>query len=278
MKINKATFKNYIIRIAPSMFRRRAFRRIDTATRDTIMRKGVELELFLLEKLIRQGSAFFDVGSNIGDYLHVASKYLSSDLIYGFEPQPILADRLHALFPGSTIETLALSDTEKTAILKVPSINGQMYTSRATLAKIHEEGEDGAETLSVSTTTIDLYRAKLTNTPVGCIKIDVEGHERSVIAGAHDTIVSDRPNLIVEIEQRHHEEPIEEIFRDIIHLGYVGWFVNLHEQSVSPISEFSVATHQSPSKFKTPFYMNNFIFIPKESSLSLDFPRLPKNV
>lgn len=278
MIINKAAFKNHIISIAPSLFRKRAFKRIDTATQDTVMYKGVELELFLLEKLIRQDTAFFDVGANIGDYLHVAGKYLPSNLIYGFEPQPILADRLRALFPDDTIEAIAFSDTEKTATLKIPLIHGQAYTSRATLTKIREEGEDGAETLSVPTTTIDQYRTKLADTSVGCIKIDVEGHERSVIAGAHNTIIDNKPNLIVEIEQRHHTEPISEIFNDIICLGYVGWFINIHEHRVAPISEFSVDLHQNLSKFKTSYYLNNFIFIPKEVSLSLDFPHLPQNI
>lgn len=39
--------------------------------------------------------------------------------------------------------------------------------------------------------------------PIGCIKIDVEGHEDAVLRGGRRLLFRDHPSLIVEIEERH---------------------------------------------------------------------------
>ena len=41
---------------------------------------------------------------------------------------------------------------------------------------------------------------------IGLIKIDVEGHEIQVIEGAKDTLVKQKPNLIIENEIVHQED------------------------------------------------------------------------
>ena len=59
---------------------------------------------------------------------------------------------------------------------------------------------------------------------VDLIKIDVEGHEEYVIEGARNVIQSNKPILIVEIEQRHLKQ-IEEVFQSILKLNYKGFFL-----------------------------------------------------
>ena len=48
---------------------------------------------------------------------------------------------------------------------------------------------------------------------VDFIKVDVEGHESTLIDGALKTISSNKPVLLMEIEQRHNKEDISEIFK-----------------------------------------------------------------
>ena len=56
------------------------------------------------------------------------------------------------------------------------------------------------------------------------IKIDVEGHEAAVLPGATATIDRERPRIVIEIEQRHLDCPISDIFDQIRVHGYRGWF------------------------------------------------------
>jgi FkbM family methyltransferase len=39
---------------------------------------------------------------------------------------------------------------------------------------------------------------------VGFLKIDVEGHEEAVLAGASRTLKQSMPAVLVEVEERHH--------------------------------------------------------------------------
>ena len=43
----------------------------------------------------------------------------------------------------------------------------------------------------------------IATSPVGFIKVDVEGHEEEVIDGGFRVIARDHPVLLIEIEERH---------------------------------------------------------------------------
>lgn len=103
--------------------------------------------------------------------------------------------------------------------------------------------------------------------PVGLIKIDVEGHELQVIEGAIKTIAKHHPLMLVEIEARHHPYPIEDIFRKIEGLGYVGYFVSIGEYELKPVALFDQSRDQNPAALEArefSKYLNNFFFVAQE--------------
>ena len=106
---------------------------------------------------------------------------------------------------------------------------------------------------------------------VSFIKIDVEGYESEVIRGGRETILREKPVLLVEIEQRHlGSKPIEKVFQEITDLHYEGSF--LYKGKLHPLSEFSYEIHQKKFLESTPQkllgnkinrnYINNFVFKP----------------
>jgi hypothetical protein len=108
--------------------------------------------------------------------------------------------------------------------------------------------------------TLDSYRFE----GVSLIKIDVEGHEYSVIEGAAKTITSSRPALLIEIEQRHIHRPIADVFEKIRGFCYQGFFMGV--LGLTSLEEFDVARHQSMENFgteKAP-YINNFLFLHRD--------------
>ena len=100
---------------------------------------------------------------------------------------------------------------------------------------------------------------------ISAVKIDVEGHELSVIRGMINTIQKHKPILVCEIEQRHlREYKIEDVLNEILQLGYEGVFIN-NDKKID-IREFQVTIHQKNDSIRfwdAKDYCNNFIFTPK---------------
>jgi len=100
--------------------------------------------------------------------------------------------------------------------------------------------------------------------PVGFIKIDVEGHEGAVLAGARDTVARNHPIALVEAEERHNAVAVCGVARFFEEFGYRGYF--LLEGRLRPIAEFDAAAHQDGSHLSdgrhTGVYVNNFLFVP----------------
>lgn len=271
----KETLDGLSLRVFPQARKRRYFANLLQATDADFLTGRVDPELRLLPLLLDPGKAFLDIGAHVGEYCFVAERYIDPTHIYACEPQPRYAWRIQKLFPHSQVAQIALSDHAGTATLKIPLVRGRIYATRATLERFSEAGETDALYESVPLLTLDQFRKEYSIGPIGCMKIDVEGHERAVIAGARETLRQDRPNLIIEIEQRHHQESIQEVFDGIVSAGYKGHFFNPHEKQFSLLSEFSVERFQNKADFKTGAYVNNFVFLPEESSLELVLPQSP---
>jgi hypothetical protein len=94
---------------------------------------------------------------------------------------------------------------------------------------------------------------------ISFIKIDVEGHELEVLRGGTATLAKHRPNLLIEIEQRHSAGPIEETLKYVASLGYRGEFLDKANQP-QPLETFDADRHQRVERVGTRQYVSNFIF------------------
>ena len=129
-------------------------------------------------------------------------------------------------------------------------------------------GDTSIIEFAVDTRTLDSYGFS----NVGLIKVDVEGHENSVLRGAWDTLQRNRCSLLVECEERHSPGAIEKLFSFTESLEYAGYF--LLGENIIPISDFRTKEHQDPSNLadwrggwkRSGLYINNFIFIPREKT------------
>jgi hypothetical protein len=154
------------------------------------------------------------------------------------------------------VHAVALSDQQGVADLQVPvDAAGIEHDSSATIEKI---AIDGFRTHRVQMTTLDSFQFR----DVEFIKIDVEGHESRVVDGAAETIKSQMPAMLIEIEQRHIERPISEVFKQVLNFGYEGFFLGL-DGRLRPLSEFDPVAHQSVSHLggRRGCYVNNFLFL-----------------
>lgn len=158
-----------------------------------------------LKAFLRPGDVFLDVGANVGLFTLLAARHVGgSGKVHAFEPvrkthaRLIENVRLNGL-TNVTCHCIALSDTIGEATITVA---GEGFDAWNSLGKPYMGGVVGTET--VATTTLDEFveRHSLTGR-ISAIKIDVEGWESRVLAGANRTLSrGDAPLLIVEFTEQ----------------------------------------------------------------------------
>ena len=217
---------------------------------------GLEKEMHLLRRIVKPYERVIDVGANRGIYTY--KLWRLGALVEVFEPNPTCLRILKAWAYDKLrvkIHPIALSNKNGSAILNVPVDKyGIEHDASASLEDLKF---NSSRHESVSLLTLDSFNFQ----EVSMIKIDVEGHELSVLEGAKDTLSRWKPALIIEIEQRHNFLPFDYLILKLINLGYLGYFI--YNDKLTPLKEFNLTVHQSMKNFnsKNGYYINNFLFL-----------------
>lgn len=126
--------------------------------------------------------------------------------------------------------------------------------------------------ISVPLIRIDDLDAK----DVRFIKVDVEGHELNVLRGAEETVLRERPRLLVEVEERI--QPVEPLISLVTGWGYTGWV--LYRGSWRALEDFDLVGRQAATVhvanrgmvkrlvWPYPRYLNSVLFRPVEQGAS----------
>ena len=224
-----------------------------------IWKRGFEEpELKLVYDFCDKDHTSVDVGAANGMYL--AHLYKISKNCYAFEPRKKALDNLKRVFEGITsnirFEQVALSDHSGSTEMRILKSNDRLSTieSENTIEKFGE-----VELVRVPVKKLDDYPFP---DKVGFIKIDVEGHEESVLNGALEIIRRDHPFLLIEIEERHKKNSIDHIKTLLQEFGYKGfYYLNSH---LNAIESFNIPAYHQYGKKGQP-YVFNFIYIHQDA-------------
>lgn len=244
----------------------RLFRRLSWV-RDRLAPYYAEPELRLLPALCAPGEAAFDIGANSGIYTFWLCRTVAH--VTAFEPNPALAALLASKFAAPVaagrlrVEGCALSDGEGSIALHVPEFSA---LASVEAGAVDAHGKTVAA-VSVPRATLDRFDD---GTPVGFLKIDVEGHEAAVIRGGLRLIGRHRPTILVEAEERHSPGTLATVRGLLEPLGYRGYFAL--SGRLQDLDGFDPARHQSRSalneagthRVKGATYVNNFIFVARD--------------
>jgi FkbM family methyltransferase len=167
-----------------------------------ILRGGYEQhELAFARSVLRQGDVAVDIGAHIGFFtIELAQAVGSRGHVYAFEPLPsnvaLLEQSVHENYFESrvTLERAAVSDRSGTGTLRYAAQS--LNTGGAFLSEASVEGLGALSSSPVRTVKLDEYNLQR---PVRLIKMDVEGAEPSVVAGARELIARDRPAIVSEV-------------------------------------------------------------------------------
>ena len=219
------------------------------------LRRG-EAEVALLPFLADPARTSLDIGANKGVYAWLLRG--CSREVHAFEPNPKMFRFLKRLEGGNIhVSPVALSDVTGTATLRVPRHRrGGFSNQGASLSAV--KVADGYEGVPIDARRLD----GMDIADIGFIKIDVEGFEQAVLDGARDTIARDRPVLLIEMEEAHTAQPIEEAIARVESLGYRGLF--LHRGVLRPIDAFDGDRHHRQAASRQD-YVFNFIFLPHDT-------------
>ncbi len=249
--------------ISPSFYKQRYFKSLHQLTKENFSKRNVEPELVWIKEFLPKNAVILDIGANVGTFLYQLQNSLSHSNIYAFEPNKKLNKRLKRLFPTMHILPFALSDENTTAEFKVPIIKGKMVASRGTLnTSYKEKDEENNYTETVEVIKLDHWAKSKNIQKIDFIKIDVEGNEIKTLHGGKNTIIQFKPVLMVEMEQRHHEQPIWNEISEVESWGFEAKYLNRNNFELEKLTEEILIKNTADEKNKTE-YINNIIFIPK---------------
>jgi FkbM family methyltransferase len=174
-----------------------------------------EPEARLIRRFARSGGTAVDVGANMGlwSYAMVTSGLFRR--VVAVEPNPSLTTALQSMcLPQLTVLHQAVSSEAGSRVLKIPKHNNQVLTGWASLEDHIDIATADFQELLVNTTQLDDLHLE----DVGFIKIDVEGHELSVLEGAREMFAANRPVCLIECRARN-EAPVQAFFESL-QVGY----------------------------------------------------------
>ncbi len=175
-----------------------------------------DTELQLFSQLLGPGTLAVEVGSNIGAHtVGLARMVGPRGIVLAFEPQRVIFQILCAnvvmneLF---NVRTFPVAVGRETGIAKVPPFD---YTAQNNFGGVSLQNvADGEE---VSLVTID----SLNLPALHFLKVDVEGMESDVLAGAQASIRRHRPLMYVENDR---PDGSAQLIGQIADLGYDMWW------------------------------------------------------
>jgi FkbM family methyltransferase len=175
-----------------------------------------------------------DIGANIGNHSLFFSEFLEYDEIICFEPfeKNVELLKLNLIGKNCRIMDYALSDSESEKILYNSQSNN--FGGFSLHSYDGSKGENKSFIVKDKVVTKTLDSLNLTN--VTMIKIDVEGHENSVLNGGIETIKKNSPIIFIEnlssgyphlFKDSQFDEFFEKINYSRIHKNIEGSFMDL---------------------------------------------------
>jgi FkbM family methyltransferase len=189
--------------------------------------------------LLKPGDTFVDVGAYDGLISLVAAHAVgSAGRVYSFEPNPAAFARLKCIIRAYALtsvhaENCAIAAEEGTATLYVPKGD-----TGATLSETSPVAE-GAASQPCRVRTLDAFWMEQSETaPLTLLKIDVEGAELDVLAGAQTLLSSSNPPMVIfeasDANASTFGRTVDDVLNRLATFGYRFWM--LRYPSLVPIS------------------------------------------
>lgn len=217
-------------------------------------------ELRLIPFLCSPDRASIDVGANKGVYSYAMLDH--SKEVHSFEPHPKMYD-LMVSYLGDRVRPyrMALSNETGKAQFHLRKTKAGYSNMGGSLKE--REGQAGRE--DTESFAFDVETRRLDDCDIddiGFIKIDVEGFEMEVLAGAKETLRKHRPNMLIEVENAHDKGVSVGARVGEICMTYGYRCYALRRGQLTPFSQIDPQKHFTKGQ-RSKDYIFNFIFLPE---------------
>ena len=177
-----------------------------------------------------------DVGAHEGLWTRDILELSPSSRVVAFEPQPDLCGQIRSRFAGDTRVTVdcraVSSEAGQVTLHRLEaSVNASLLEPRPGMNDVYKSGWGKRATETVEATTLD---TAIGGEKVGLLKIDVQGAEAAVLAGARGTLGS-TDAVMLEVTFRSHyqgDSTFCDLNRQMVDQGFV--FCGLADPARSP--------------------------------------------
>jgi FkbM family methyltransferase len=189
----------------------------------------------LIQRFLRPGMTFLDVGANMGDFSLIAAKTMQDDgRVLAFEPSPDNCRwmrRSIELNGYGSIELfeIALSDVTGEAALYL----GDRIAKHSLLPRKIEQ-----DTITVTVETLDDFLESTGSTQVDMMKIDVEGAELKVLRGGAATLSRPGPMILMVDIHGGRVKP-HEVWSQLVEYGFSVRSPDDPEREIEPSGQLS---------------------------------------
>ncbi len=182
-------------------------------------------------KLARRSRTVVDVGAHVGYFSLVAASTAPRTKVIAFEPVSHIFARLSVNLRANAAKNLqvlpyAVSDRTGWADIHVRSNSSLLSTG----SSLEADDERLGETQKVPLTTLDRH---FEDVPIDLVKMDVEGHELTALAGAVTVLDRDRCPVVLEVLRG---TDIGELLAVLDPIGYVGTWIDENDSSLHPLN------------------------------------------
>lgn len=184
-------------------------------------------ETDFIEKILKEGDVFVDIGTNIGLFSLLAAKIVGTEgKVLCFEPAPSTFYRLKENvtlnnFKNIHIKNIGLSD-EPGELTFYVSNNG--YDAWNSFAPSQDNKLESS--IQVPVSTLDFELKDINKSKIKLVKIDVEGWEKFVLNGGKEFFIEFSPIVMVEFTESNTFNAgysVHEIYDIMQDFGYV-WY------------------------------------------------------
>lgn len=196
--------------------------------------------LWYWSRLAARSTTVVDVGAHVGYFSLVAALANPEAAVHGYEPVPLIFARLQTNQRINQVSNLVVhnqgvSDRSGSAEINIRFPMNNLLSTGSSLEAL-SNAPSSAYSTTVQLITLDEAFA---DRKVDVIKIDVEGHEPHVLAGARAILERDRPAVLLEVLQH---TPVAEVTQPFAHLDYTAYWISEEDGTLRPVSE-SRPTH-----------------------------------
>lgn len=179
-----------------------------------------ENEFLIMDLLMQPNYIVLDVGANLGLHTVWFSKHAFTGKVHSFEPVEFNRQLLHRNLKQNRCKNVqvysnAVSNRLGNSFISVFDPTEPGNYGECSLI----EGHPKSNYQAVPTVPID----KLPFDRVDFIKIDVEGFEPQVLAGAEKTITKHRPSMLIEVNNS--QPHIEKVWEQLNPKNYLLWWL-----------------------------------------------------